>query len=90
MNKQQLIDKIAEETGFTKDMTEKFVNSFQSCVMKTVRKGDNVRLLDFGTFDKHKAKERVGRNPQTGEKIMIPAAWRPKFKAHTVFKEMIK
>jgi nucleoid DNA-binding protein len=56
----------------------------------TSRKGDDVKLVGFGTFTKAKRKARTGRNPQTGKAIKIPAAWAPKFRAGAEFKSMVK
>ena len=55
-----------------------------------VKKGDDVKLVGFGTFTKAKRKARTGRNPQTGKAIKIPAAWAPKFRAGAEFKSMVK
>jgi DNA-binding protein HU-beta len=90
MNKQQLIEKIAEETKATKAQTEAILNCAFENIKKTVKKGDDVKLVGFGTFTKAKRKARVGRNPQTGKAIKIPAAWAPKFRAGAEFKEMVR
>ena len=54
------------------------------------KKGDDVKIKDFGTFTKGKSKARVGRNPQTGKSIKIPATWRPKFRPSQEFKDICK
>jgi DNA-binding protein HU-beta len=90
MNKQQLIEKIAEETKATKAQTEAILNSAFETIKKTVKKGDDVKLVGFGTFTKAKRKARIGRNPQTGKTIKIPAAWAPKFRAGAEFKQMVR
>lgn len=90
MNKAQLIEKIAAETHMPKAQCETIVDCFMTNVKKTVKKGDDVKLVGFGTFTKAKRKARMGRNPQTGKAIKIPAAWAPKFRAGAEFKHLVK
>lgn len=90
MNKAQLIEKIAGETNMTKAETERFLDITIENIKKTVKKGDDVKLVGFGTFTKAKRKARTGRNPQTGKAIKIPAAWYPKFRPGAEFKELVK
>ncbi len=90
MNKAQLIEKIAKETDTTKAQTERMLDATIDTVRKAVKKGDEVKLVGFGTFTKSKRKARTGRNPQTGEAIKIPAAWYPKFRPGTEFKQMLR
>lgn len=80
MNKQQLVEALAESTGQTKAASELFVNSFVEVVTKNMKKPDGVKLVGFGTFASSKRKARVGRNPQTGEEIKIPARKVPVFR----------
>ena len=90
MNKQQLIEKVATETKMTKAQCETVVDCFMDNVKKTVKTGADVKLIGFGTFTKSKRKARMGRNPQTGLSIKIPASWTPKFKAGREFKNLVK
>lgn len=90
MNKQQLIEKIAAEVNLPKAQCEALLNSTFETIKKTVKKGDDVKIVGFGTFTKAKRKARIGRNPQTGKTIKIPAAWAPKFRAGAEFKEIVK
>lgn len=90
MNKAELIEKIAEETGFTKAQAEKTLDNTLDIIRKAVKKGDEVKLVGFGTFTKAKRKARTGRNPQTGKAIKIPATWFPKFRPGSEFKEMVR
>ncbi|MCB0414499.1 MAG: HU family DNA-binding protein [Bdellovibrionales bacterium] len=90
MNKAQLIEKIAAETEMTKAQTERMLDATLSTIKKSVKKGDEVKLVGFGTFAKHKRKARTGRNPQTGKAIKIPAAWYPKFRPGADFKALLK
>ena len=90
MNKQQLIDKISAEGNCTKAQTEMILNICFDNIKKTVKKGDDVNFVGFGTFTKAKRKARTGRNPQTGKAIKIPAGWYPKFRAGSEFKAAVK
>lgn len=90
MNKQQLIEKIAGETNMTKAQTELLLNCAFENIKKAVKKGDDVKLVGFGTFTKAKRKARTGRNPQTGKAIKIPATWAPKFRPGAEFKAIVK
>lgn len=90
MNKQQLIEKIAAEAHLPKAQCENVLNICFETVKKTVKKGDDVKIVGFGTFTKAKRKARTGRNPQTGKTIKIPASWAPKFRAGAEFKLMVK
>ena len=74
MNKAQLIEKIAKETQMSKAQCEHILDCTVDTIKKTVKKGDDVKLVGFGTFAKAKRKARKGRNPQTGKTITIPAA----------------
>ena len=90
MNKAELIDLISEETKMTKAQTERMLDATLESIKKTVKKGDEVKLVGFGTFTKAKRKARMGRNPQTGKSIKIPATWFPKFRPGAEFKEIVR
>jgi len=90
MNKSELIDLISAETKITKAQTERMLDATLECIKKTVKKGDEVKLVGFGTFTKAKRKARMGRNPRTGKAIKIPAAWYPKFRPGAEFKNIIR
>ncbi len=81
MNKAELIAKIAEDAGITKTQAGATLNSFTEAVAKTLKKGDKVTLVGFGTFSVSKRAARNGRNPQTGATIKIKAKKVAKFKA---------
>jgi DNA-binding protein HU-beta len=89
MNKGELVTKIAKETGATKLDTEKVLNSFMETVKDTLKEGDKVSLLGFGTFDTSERSARKGRNPRNGEEIDIPAKTVPKFKAGKTLKDAV-
>ncbi len=90
MNKAELIDKIAADTNVTKAQVERILDVTLDNIRKSVKKGDEVKLVGFGTFTKAKRQARTGRNPQTGKAIKIPAAWYPKFRPGAEFKAMVK
>ena len=90
MNKAQLIEKIAEDTKISKAQAELILDCYVDNIKKAVKKGDDVKLVGFGTFTKAKRKARTGRNPQTGKAIKIPASWAPKFRPGAEFKMMVK
>lgn len=81
MNKSELIDAMAADAGITKAAAKKALDSFTTNVTKTLSKGDKVALVGFGTFSTSDRKARDGHNPQTKEKIKIPAKTVAKFKA---------
>lgn len=90
MNKAELIETIAKTTKFSKVQIEKILDTTLETVKKTVKKGDDVKLVGFGTFAKAKRKARKGRNPQTGKTITIPACNYPKFKAGREFRSLVR
>ena len=81
MNKAQLIAKIADDAGITKTQANATLDGFIDAVTKTLKKGDKVTLVGFGTFSVSKRAARNGRNPQTGAVIKIKAKKVAKFKA---------
>lgn len=89
MNKGDLIDAIAKDTGLTKKDSEKALNSVIDNISKALAKKDKVQLIGFGTFETRKRAARTGRNPQTGEEIKIKASTIPAFKAGKALKEKV-
>ena len=89
MNKTELVDAIAKETGLSKKDSEKAVKAFTDAVSKELKKKGKVQLVGFGTFEVGKRSARTGRNPQTGETIKIKAAKTPKFKAGKALKDAV-
>jgi DNA-binding protein HU-beta len=81
MNKAELIAKLADDAGITKTQAGAALDSFTEAIAKTLRKGDKVTLVGFGTFSVSKRAARNGRNPQTGATIKIKAKKVAKFKA---------
>ncbi len=81
MNKAELIAKLAEDAGITKTQANAALDSFIEAVTKTLKAGDKVTLVGFGTFSVSKRQARNGRNPQTGDVIKIKAKKVARFKA---------
>lgn len=81
MNKAELIAQIAEDASITKTQANAALDSFVGTVTKTLKKGDKVTLVGFGTFSVSKRAARTGRNPQTGATIKIKAKKVARFKA---------
>ena len=89
MNKNELIDAIAGETGFSKADTGRFIDAFVNQVTAAVAKGDKVALVGFGTFQSAKRAAKTGRNPKTGAALEIPASISPKFSPGAAFKAKV-
>ncbi len=89
MNKSELIRTIAEKTCVTQTAAEQFLTAFTNTVIESVKNGDPVSIVGFGTFDASERAARKGRNPATGEEIDIPASKAPVFKAGKGFKAAI-
>ena len=89
MNRLELIDAIAKESGLKKTDSEKALKAFTEIVAKELKKKGKVQLVGFGTFETSKRAARKGKNPQTGEAIKIPAAVVPKFKAGKALKDAV-
>lgn len=81
MNKAQLIAQVAEDASLSKKDVEKVVNSFVNVVTQTLKKGDKVQMVGFGTFEVRSRAARKGFNPSTKAEIQIPASKAPVFKA---------
>lgn len=90
MNKTDLVNSIATKSGLTKKDVESVLNGFLGEVTDALAAGQKVQLIGFGTFETRKRSGRVGRNPQTGKAITIPASKVPAFKAGNKLKEAVK
>ncbi len=89
MNKNELIAAVADQAGLTKADASKAVEAVFDTVTGALKKGDDVRLVGFGTFSVSKRKASVGRNPRNGEPMNIPASTQPKFKAGKGLKDAV-
>jgi len=90
MNKAELIEEVASQTGLAKRTSGKAVDAVVSAISDCLAKGEKVTLVGFGTLRVTKRKARVGRNPQTGESINIPAKKVPKFVPGKNLKNKVK
>jgi DNA-binding protein HU-beta len=89
MNKAELIDQIAQAAEISKSAAERAVDAMVSAVKSSLKKGNMVTLVGFGTFYVGKRAARVGRNPRTGAELKIKAARVPKFRAGKALKDAV-
>ena len=89
MNKKELLSAIAEKAGISMKDADKAVAAFVETVTETLKAGDKIQLVGFGTFEVRERPERTGRNPHTQQTITIPASKVPAFKAGAGFKSAI-
>ncbi len=89
MNKQELIGSVAEAAGLSKNDAGKAVEAVFEAITGALKKGDEVRLVGFGTFSVSKRKASTGRNPRTGAPMAIKASTQPKFKAGKGLKDAV-
>ncbi len=89
MNKRELIEKVTEESGLLKITVEDAVTSMLSVISESLEKGEEVSLTGLGKIQVIEKKERVGRNPQTGEPLVIPTKRTIRWKTSSVLKELL-
>ena len=89
MNKGDLVSKVSDATGATKADADKVVDAVFEAIAASLKAGDDVRLVGFGTFSVLARAARDGRNPRTGEAIKIEASKQPKFTAGKVLKDAL-
>ncbi len=89
MNKQDIIAKVAKDTGLKRASAAAVVDSIIDGITKSLKKGDHVSFVGFGTFKISNRKARIGRNPQTGEPIKIPAKRVVKFRLAKSIKDAV-
>lgn len=89
MNKNELVEAIALSTEITKTDVDKVVTSLTEVIADELEKGDSVSLKGFGTFEVRSRSERTGRNPRTGETLVIPASKVPAFKVSSALKKAV-
>ncbi|KQU62255.1 DNA-binding protein HU [Sphingomonas sp. Leaf339] len=89
MNKQELIATVADTSGLARSDAVKAVEAVFDTISTSLKKGDEVRLVGFGTFSVSKRKASTGRNPRTGEPMTIKASTQPKFKAGKILKDSV-
>ncbi len=89
MNKTELVAAVAKKTGLSKTAAEGAVKATFDAVEASLKKGEKVQLIGFGTFEVRERAARKGRNPQTGKEIKIKAAKVPAFKAGAALKAAV-
>ncbi|MFP5467627.1 MAG: HU family DNA-binding protein [Gammaproteobacteria bacterium] len=89
MNRAELVDILATQNDLSKAAANAVLETLIETIQTTVKKGDVVQLVGFGTFKSVKRAARAGKNPATGDKIKIPAATLPKFVAGAKFKDVV-
>jgi len=90
MTKEEMISKIAKDAGINKRQAGDALKSFFGNVTTNLKKGKKISFVGFGTFSISKRKARIGRNPQTGAKINIPASKVPHFRAGKALRDAVK
>ena len=90
MNKTELIAAVADNAGLSKKDAGKAVDAFIAAVSGALKAQDKVQLVGFGTFEVRERAARLGRNPQTGKEMKIPAAKVPAFKAGKALKDNVQ
>ena len=90
MNKQDIITKIAKDTGLSKVIAAAAVDSIIDGITRSLKKGDSVSFVGFGTFKVSNRKARLARNPQTGAAIKVPKRRVPRFSAGKSLKQAVK
>jgi len=90
MNKADLVEKIADQTGLTKRTSREAVDAIISAITDSLSREEKVTLVGFGTFQVMERKARKGRNPQTRETINIPAKNVPKFRPGKGLREAVR
>ncbi len=90
MNKAELVSAVAEKADMSKKDAEKAVSAVFATIEESLAQNEKVQLVGFGTFEVKDRAERTGRNPQTKETIVIPAAKVPGFKAGKALKDAVQ
>ncbi len=90
MNKQDIVTKIAKDSGITKTAAAAAVDSLIDSITKSLKKGDSVSFVGFGTFKTSNRKARTARNPQTGDAIKIPKRRVARFSVGKALKEAVR
>ncbi|AMP21299.1 DNA-binding protein [endosymbiont 'TC1' of Trimyema compressum] len=90
MNKGDLVGVVADSTGLSKKDAEKAVSAVFQGIKDSLKKGEKVQLVGFGTFEVRERAARTGHNPKTKEPMQIPASKVPAFKAGKVLKDAVK
>ena len=89
MNKAELINAVATSTGYSKKDVEAVISATLDAITDSLKEGEKVQLVGFGSFEVKKRAARIGRNPKTKESIEIPASVVPVFKAGKALKDAV-
>ena len=89
MNKTELVNAVAEKADFSKKDSDKAVAAVLDSITDALAQGDKVQIVGFGTFEVRARAEKQGRNPKTGEAMIVPASNLPAFKAGKALKEAV-
>lgn len=89
MNKNELVGNVASSAGISKADSARAVDAVFQCITESLKNGENVQVVGFGTFSVAQRAAGMGRNPKTGETIRIAASMQPKFKAGKGLKEAV-
>ena len=90
MNKSELVSAIATKTNMTKNQVENYLDVTLSIIQKTVSKGEEVKIVGFGSFSRAMRKAKTARNPKTGATVKLPNTNVPRFKPGKEFKDSVK
>ena len=90
MNKNDLIAQVADETKLTKADCSRVLEAALGIAKTAIRKGDDLRLVGFGTFVRARRSARLARNPQTGKEIQIKAHYVPRFRPGKEFRDYLR
>lgn len=90
MNKTELIEKVATETGETKAQTQRIIESTLGTIEESLSAGEDVAVTGFGTWKVRHQGARTGRNPRTGQTMLIPARRAPRFSAGSRLKDAVR
>lgn len=89
MNKSDLIAAVAAKTGDTKKNAEASINALIDVIAESLKDGEKIQVVGFGSFEVREKAERKGRNPQTGKEMKIAAKKAPVFKAGKALKDAV-
>ena len=90
MNKQDLIGQVADRAGLSRSDSSRAVETMLEVITSALKRGDEVRLVGFGSFSVTRRKASVGRNPRTGEPMQINASSQPKFRPGRILKDAVQ
>lgn len=88
--KSDLIARVSQDVGISENQASKIVNEVLKTISDALANGEDVRITGFGTFRVVETRERIGRNPRTGQEIRIPAGRRPSFSAGSQLVEAVR